>query len=417
MAGRCSTTPRIRSILLNPFFPDEFVTNASGEKIADGDRFAPGTAGEMLENSLTQEDFPQVAGEDRDWAARIEMPYLIHLPPRVRREIGLAGQAGHPQSKDIKLKVALLFCVGDQMNRAGLRHFFRLSNDSVLVTVPGFESGNTLTTPRTGQRFKIQTPWGCGITTADIRDLLTKVKAPPDVQFDVTVIAAYSIGHKGMCGTINESGIRLDKIERMIFYDALYNNKGRVAKAIAAVRAANKSKPARIIAYGATTGGTPGIETNSLAQQLKPGELIDLFNNGLGVVLRDLTFARMFQTALADFRTDNGTPKLVLEADVPQVYRDLIPRLPVRGELASSQTNARTFGKSSWLEKWGQDTQSIRSRIKATDLQTARTLIYCNQLLGWIPDKDEDKGIPMIDASAQHDQFMPEFAWEFLPPS
>jgi hypothetical protein len=145
------------------------------------------------------EKIEQRFGGDED---RKKKEYAIFVPDKARQQ---------GQSKAIA-KVTLLFCVGAEINRHGLRSFFADSPDRVLITVPGVEVDTTR---------GLLKPWGVGITTEQIRQLLADAGVP-NMEPEVRIIACYSTGYRGLNGTINNSLIPLDKVERIIFYDALY---------------------------------------------------------------------------------------------------------------------------------------------------------------------------------------------------
>jgi hypothetical protein len=131
--------------------------------------------------------------------------YCIFIPPVLFALAQLATPA-------FQVKVSVLFCVGTEYNRHGLRTFFAGLTDRVLITVPGIEA-----VPATGNLA-----WGIGITPDMINQLFVAAGTPSITNWVVDTIAGYSTGYRGVNGTVNNALLELSSVRRMIFYDALY---------------------------------------------------------------------------------------------------------------------------------------------------------------------------------------------------
>jgi hypothetical protein len=320
--------------------------------------------------------------------------YWVYVPPAYIRAVKAA--ADHRKELPVA-QVSVLFGVGAEVNRHGLRSFFEKKADCILIEVGGIES----VPEKTG-------PWGIGITDAIIADLLTRAlgrKVPSKLE----VLAAYSTGYRGVNGTINNSLVDLTHLQKMIFFDCLYRADGPKApggapmppkrhreaprsafntwRAINAVLAASSN--CKIIVYDVTPGGTPTYSDKARMVEIPGATFIEL--KPFNVALKAIILARLMDNGIKDgYFTD---------AQVPVSIRDLIPLLPVRGTLSSSSSLT-----SGTIAKWAKDNstkiaQSIKGFAKAMDL--ARI----HQLMGWATPPGE----------FGHDGFLPEFGWEHLP--
>lgn len=371
-------------IELNVHLPSTFVENLSNPLAAQEQR--------NLKPALTRNELTRM-GYARD--------YFIFVP----KGTALAAQNATAAGKHHRIHLSLLFCVGDQMNRAGLRRFFADRTDAALITIPGVEASAV---------SGITTPWGIGIDSAQIDQLLES--AGLDVDYTIDVLAAYSTGYHGMQATIRESTVALDQVKQIVYYDCLYTADqykagAQTADVIAAFRRVNST--ARIVVYEVTDGGTKRYSGN-LAIKDPQLLLINLKNQSTippvpkARYLSALIHARLLDEGLHD--------NLFTRSDIPPNFNTLRSTLMDRGELASTPTAipsgppkppART---PILLEKWGSDNSKTIDAVQS-ELPAADHLIFKFVLMGWNPDFESK-----ISAEAQHDQFLPELAWEFLPP-
>jgi hypothetical protein len=308
-------------------------------------------------------------------------------------------------------KVTLLFCVESEINRFGLRTFFAKSPDRVLITIPGVE---------VNKRKGILKPWGIGITKDQISNLLIFAGAS-GIPFEVRVIACFSTGYRGMNGTINNRLISLDKVERLVFYDALYEgteptppkgSSSNTRRAIDSVQDATKNK-VDIIAYAVTGGGTPTRPSGRRLVSLPEYSAIDLIRKGNA--LQALIWARVLSNGAQDGFFTAGR--------IPLPIRNLIDApLPKRGAVISSPRHVGLGPPDSvTLDDW-----ATRNRINVEaasgHAQDILFLMCRHQLLGWtLLIGREAAGEPSDlecrrakPGEALHDGFMQEFAWEFL---
>src|SRR5262249_24425031 len=155
------------------------------------------------------------------------------------------------------------------------------------ITIPGIEPD---------RKAGILKPWGIGITSEQIANLLKAAgsSATPEVR----IIACFSTGYRGMNGTINNKLVALDKVERLVFYDALYEgteptppkgSSSNTRRAIDAVQGATKNK-VEIVAYAVTDGGTPANPSGRRLVSLPEYSVIDLKRKAIG--LQALIWAR-----------------------------------------------------------------------------------------------------------------------------
>ncbi|MDD5268543.1 MAG: hypothetical protein PHO08_15685 [Methylococcales bacterium] len=322
----------------------------------------------------------------------VDANYYIFVPEGTRKAAEKEAEAG----EKLTVMVSLLFAVRDQFNRAGLRSFFAKRDDAVLITVPGRETGNK------------RIAWGIGISDAQIESLLKQAFGSTDVLYEIAVIAAYSTGYRGMQGTILENAknkfITLTHVKKMIYYDCLYKADGkppggyppgeRTEDAVRTLLAANPA--AKLSIYEVTDGGTIRYG-KSLAVNVQGQNVINL--KPLARELTTLQYARLLDEAQRD--------GIITNKDVPATIKALFP-LPARG----SVTSDRQFmapGKV-MLRDWASNNAMAVSKAQA-DLASIDQIIYNEFLMGWHPPTAGD-----VRAEARHDQFMPEFSWELLPP-
>jgi hypothetical protein len=205
-------------------------------------------------------------------------------------------------------KITLLFGVGGDLNRHGVRHFLRNSTDTILINVPGTEGYRAEHTRLVrGERFTGK-HWGVGITKAQIEYLLRRAEI--EVPWEISVLAAFSTGYRGLYATLMNTrfpddetwveqdsplpqhvtpivgprvrrklptgtllGSALSDVKRLVIYDCLYRDDtakigkpntlrdvlDRLAR-LAWKRSAKK--PIDLLLYDATTAGS--------SQQLRP---------------------------------------------------------------------------------------------------------------------------------------------------
>lgn len=306
--------------------------------------------------------------------------YSIFIPPTL-----IANLALNPHAI---AKVTLLFCVGAEFNRHGLRTFFASKADRVLITISGREADQSTIPPTKA--------WGAGITDQQIRQLFTMAGFPA-ANFKVDTLAGYSTGYRGVNGTVNNGLISLADVARLVFLDALYRGDdpvpgGNTLQMLQKVRAVNPN--VALIVYEVTDGGTPRSLSGQTAVALPPtAKFINLkpqFNPLVALLLARIS--------------DNGVKDGYFgPASVPQPIRQLSADLPPRGTLASSPLT-QAAAVNGTLAAWAATRLPTIAAAVALSPPLV-TLIQTNALTGWsFPDT----------GSMCHDGFMPEFGWEFL---
>ena len=322
--------------------------------------------------------------------------YWIYVPDAYKKAVNDAVAA---RKTPPVARVSVLFGVGFEVNRHGLRSFFANTADRILIEVGGVESVPEATGP-----------WGIGITDAIVLDLLNQAvgtKVAPQVE----VLAAYSTGYRGINGTINNGLIDLTHVKKMIYFDCLYRGDEPKApsgaamppkrhreapaksafntwRAVQAVLAA--SHTCDIIVYDVTPGGTPTYSDGARKVDLPGATFIEL--KQLNVELKALILARLMDNGIKDgYFTDKK---------VPAGIRDLIPLLPRRGTLSSGALST-TPGS---IGKWAKD-NSTKMAQAVKGFAAAMELARTHELMGWATPPTE----------FGHDGFLPEFGWEHLP--
>ena len=116
--------------------------------------------------------------------------YEIHVPDGFNAELA---------------KITILFGVGGDLNRHGVRSFFKGSTDTIIINVPGTEGYRTDPAnhehirPVRGDIFTGK-HWGVGITREQIERLLKSANVT--VPWEISVLAAFSTGYRGLYATI-----------------------------------------------------------------------------------------------------------------------------------------------------------------------------------------------------------------------
>jgi hypothetical protein len=383
-----------RDLALDAFYDDEWpllpvlIPNPRGVQfnrfttVIPGFPIEPMTKFVSMPNPLNPAVIPNLSRPEIIPAQFQSQPegYCIFIPPAL-----IANLALNPQAI---ANVTLLFCVGTEFNRHGLRTFFASKADRVLITISGREADNNVVPPTKA--------WGVGITDQQIRQLFT-LAGFPSANFMVDTLAGYSTGHRGVNGTVNNGLISLANMRRLVFLDALYRGDdpapgGNTSLMLQKVSVANPNVD--LIVYEVTDGGTPRSPTGQTA--------ITLPSTAKFINLKP-QFGPLVAFLLARI-SDNGVKDGYFgPSSVPQPIRQLSADLPPRGTLASSpltQASATNGTLASWAAT---RLPTIAAAVALSPPLV--TLIQTNVLTGWaFPDT----------GSMCHDGFMPEFGWEFL---
>jgi hypothetical protein len=343
-------------------------------------------------------DVPEAAPVPRPDEPPEERSYTLYVPPGVESGVGV-------------VHISLLFGVGLEVVRHGLRTFFEHSPNTVLLLVPGIEG---------------ESPnWGVGINKSII-DGLFAIAGLGSRAWMITTIACFSTGHRGFNGTINNTlgrvakgslippklttGLALSNVTMVIFYDCLYRGDnpapgGNTQNALRAMESATGGR-ARFVMYEATEGGTPrqAGQLRVPIQTIVPADRLSIINlKPRGAKHNALAYARMFDAAIQD-------NYLTLDA-APLVIRDLLASpLPARGTVASQSPLApfrETPPGAITLDAWAAKVSSAVSRLQG-QAEALRAKYIANpsmKWMGWAP--------PAV-GEITHDSFMSEYGWEFL---
>ena len=293
-------------------------------------------------------------------------------------------------------RVTLLFCVGSEFNRHGLRTFFVPKSDRVLITISGREAKAAVPAVPPVPAVPAVPAWGVGITDPQIRQLFT-LAGFPSATIVIDTFAGYSTGHRGVNGTINNGLVGLSQLKRIVFLDALYRGDdplpgANTTRMLQKAQAANPNVD--LVVYEVTPGGTPrdaaghaAISLPATARFINLKPQID--------ALKAFILARV---------SDNGVRDgYLLPSHVPTPIQQLSLNLPPRGTMASSPLT-QASATNGTLAMWASTRQQLIADAVAQH-GPLTALIQSNVLTGWaFPDLD----------SMCHDGFMPEFGWEFL---
>jgi hypothetical protein len=324
-----------------------------------------------------------------------EESYWIYVPPAFQKAVkdALAADTTPPTAR-----VSVLFGVGAEVNRHGLRSFFESTADRILIEVGGIES-----------RPESPDPWGIGITDSMIADLLQEALGTR-VSAELEVLAAYSTGYSGLNGTINNGLVGLTHLQKLVFYDCLYRGdqpkapKGAAMpakrhpgspgssafntwRAIQAVLSA--SSGSKIVVYDVTPGGTPTYADGARRVEIPGATFIEL--KPFNVELKAIILARLMDNGIKD--------GYFTVAKVPAGIRALIPLLPKRGTLSSASSAATPGTIGEWAKA-----NSRKIAESVSGFAVAMELSRKNELMGW----------PTPATEFGHDGFLPEFGWEHL---
>ena len=321
--------------------------------------------------------------------------YWVFVPDAFKAAVAQAAAAGTTAPV---ARLSVLFGVGAEMNRHGLRSFFSGSADRIFIEVGGVES----VPEQTG-------PWGIGLTDAMIADLLRAAVGVP-VSVKLEVLAAYSTGYRGLNGTINNALLNLSQLKKLIFFDCLYRADEPKApagaafpprrppgapahsafntwRAVQAVSAA--SSACAVIVYDVTPGGTPTASDGALRVDIPGANTIRL--KPLNVELKAIVLARLMDNGLKD--------GYFSAAQIPAGIRALIPLLPRRGTLSSDRSISTPGTLGAWAHA-----HATEIAASVPGFAGAMELARKHKLLGWETPPTE----------FGHDGFLPEFGWEHL---
>ncbi|MFJ5859905.1 hypothetical protein ACIQCM_00620 [Pseudarthrobacter sp. NPDC092439] len=339
---------------------------------------------------LTNKSNPVPAGESDDFIVKLAPSAEVLTQMRARAAGG--SWAG-------EVSVTLLFAVGQEVNRHGLRSFVeRAQGQHVVIHV----RCNEATKP-----FYARV-----IDTAQIESLLTTALGGK-VTWKLRVIAGYSFGSAGVNQVILNSLVDLTTVRRLVFYDCLYSSQyGSTAEAIKLVK--SKAGPdLRTVVYKTSDGGNSFADAGKLKVVADNPGLLD--RRGL---IENLYHSRDFQ-ALCVFRSlqggvDDGVVTLPADLQARHDKMVLATASLARGTVISNK-EAWSFVHGSIpagatvFEDWAKANQkAVRAYGEklgvASKKGTFRGILWPNLLPGWWQGEAEDV----------HDLVIPEVGWEYL---
>lgn len=387
------------------FFPDEWGSTVLSTALHQNKYATVGKTAELQRrNPLTD---PSIASTSELTAAELQKidqyvsgtylnSYKIFVPP------GFGGGSA---------KISLLFAVGTEMMRHGLRKFFDGFSDRILVVISGIIEGAWKMVQDT-----VKHAWGVGITTNIINDLLAAAGVS-GVSWEVDVVACYSTGYRGLNGTINNFATQPGKLDlthvsMVVVYDALYrgdaplpgNNTQRALGALESVTSSRVS----VAVYEVTMAGTPRENSDTVVSQSwlqktfgSRYALINLKKHG--IALSGLIYARMFDAAVKDGYLAANT--------LPSQLQNLMSALPPRSQVCSPMPasfrrlpgGADFMKLTDWEAAHDADLKALVGQqevLRQGVISNGRFL-----LMGWGP--------PAV-GEIYHDGFIPEFGWELL---
>ena len=357
----------------------------------------------ILEHELSAANIAALETQGSKWTDR---DYEIYVAP------GTSGP----------VKITLLFCVGTELRRFGLRSLFQ-SAGRVLIRVPGIEAG--------WSGKPITAAWGIGVDEDTIDALLAKAGLA-GAAWHVDVMAAYSTGYRGINGTIlnakAQGSLDLSKVSTVVYYDCLYRADApspghNTQRALEHIDAATQQK-VKVGIYECTPGGTPtgagGVtKVPQVWLQSQFGARYKHINlKPQHKEIQALVAARFLEAADFDGYLRNKAGSLVDRFRVPrdEHIARLVDNLPPRWTMASTDPPivTGTTPLATWAKANAADITALhqpRKRKVPGGGNVFNDLDFINDafinrfnLAGWKTDMGE----------RVHDSFIPEFGHELL---
>ena len=294
-----------------------------------------------------------------------------------------------PAGSKPKARVSLFFGVEPEMTLFRLAEFFANENNSVLITIPGVETGTNW--PGVILKF------GFGISTQIINDLMTEAGLP-GIDFSVEVMAGYSTGYRGLNQTIINELVDLSHLTRVNYLDAWFHHDDHPLAASTSIyfkkntswaidTVFGKSPSANIVVYAFTNpGGVPRSNPNQSNQNVPnpPAEpiapLITKYPNKVQFI--DFEFKFNLRPAIADQLEkiclarviQLGIGARIQQSAVSAPLMALINVLPARGSFG-------TLGLAGYTDLYGW-VAAHSSELSASSISQAMAIIVPNSLLG-----------------------------------
>lgn len=308
--------------------------------------------------------------------------FYIYVPKQLATDFANAPAGSKP-----KARLSLFFGVGPEMTLFRLRPFFADQTNSVLITIPGVESGWT----------GVFSAFGFGISTQIINDLMTLADLS-GIDFSIEVMAGYSTGYRGVNQTVINELVDLSKLTRLIYLDAWYHHDDHPLASStsqyfkkntkwAIDTALGKSPNANVVIYAFThPGGVPRTNPSQTNQSIPdpPNEPVQPLITQYPNKIQFIDFEFKFNSRPA---IDDGLEKICLarliqlgigskvtQSAVPSSLMTLINALPERGSFG-------TLGFTGYTDLYGW-VASHTSELSAFSITQAMAIVVPNKLLG-----------------------------------
>jgi len=308
--------------------------------------------------------------------------FYIYVPKQLATDFANAPAGSKP-----KARLSLFFGVEPEMTLFRLRPFFASETNSVLITIPGLESGWD----------GVFSAFGFGISTDIINNLMTLADLS-GIDFSVEVMAGYSTGYRGVNQTVINQLVDLSNLTRLIYLDAWYHHDDHPLAAPASPyfkkntrwaidTAFGKSPNANVVIYAFThPGGVPRTNPSQTNQSIPdpPNEpvqpLITQYPNKIQFI--DFEFKFNSRPAIDDSLEKICLARLiqlgigsnVVQSAVSPSLMTLINALPDRGSFG-------TLGFTGYTDLYGWVT-SHTSELSGFSIAQAMLIVVANNLLG-----------------------------------
>jgi len=305
------------------------------------------------------------------------------------------------------INLTVLFAVGTELNRHGLRTFFESqSNMQGIIVISGIE------VPRDNP-VRIGVSPSTEILQKEL-DSIFGVK----VQFRVKVLAAFSTGYCGLNICIQNELLNLSEVERLVFYDCLYLQGAdcNTAMSVQKLRSKADSSKFKLIAYKCTQNANSFVNKDKI--DLHP-QLVSLFPNKKGLV-ENLYYNKFYIYTITHRILNSAFEDKIISfpnETFKNAFEELKMVMPKRGYMISNiKTFKYVFGpnadvsKLTLFEDWcllnEKKLKEFGKFLGSKNVPTSiRGLLWQNTLPGWGGGDGEEN----------HDLLIPEFGWEYLP--
>jgi hypothetical protein len=308
---------------------------------------------------------------------------------------------------EVPINLTVLFAVGTELNRHGIRSFFEAqTNMQGIVVISGVEP------PRDGP-----VRYGVSPSNTQLAEELNKMFSV-DVAFKIKVLSAFSTGYCGLNICLSNDLLNVSDVERLIIYDCFYLS-GADCSTVTAINSLIKKvdiSKFKLLAYKCSQGGNSFADASKV--ELHPS-LVSLFKNKQGLI--ENLYYNVFYLYLITHRSlAPAFEDRVISFPSPafeRAFNDLKILMPKRGGIISNlDTNKFVYGSNSNINgktvfnDWAkQNAAALRNFGKflgsKSDNQSIRGLLWQNRIPGWAGGDGEEN----------HDLLIPEFGWEYLP--